>query len=113
MASTVLARMTGVRELTRGRGRPYGLSQYEGDQMSRLGETQARLDAALQRLDAALRTLEIPTLSATEPRDRQIAALTAELAALRQERDALGLVADQAAGRIDAVIDRLRVSLAN
>jgi hypothetical protein len=81
--------------------------------MSRLGETQARLDAALQRLDAALRALEVATLTATESRDRQIATLVAELTALRQERDALGLVADQAAGRIDAVIDRLRISLAN
>ena len=105
--------MAALRELTRARGRPYGLSQYEGDEMSRLGGTQARLDAALQRLDAALRALEARTSTDIESRDRQIATLTAELTALRQEHDALGVVADQAAGRLDAVIDRLRVSLDN
>ncbi len=81
--------------------------------MSRLEQAQARLDAAVQRLEAALQKLEAGTRSATESRDRQIATLVAELGALRQERDTLGSVADQAASRIDAVIDRLRGSLAN
>ncbi|HTP83238.1 MAG TPA: hypothetical protein VMQ11_09845 [Alphaproteobacteria bacterium] len=67
----------------------------------------------MQRLEAALQGLEAGARSATESRDRQIATLVAELASLRQERDALGSVADQAASRIDAVIDRLRGSLAN
>ena len=81
--------------------------------MNRLEQAQARLDAAVQRLEAALQGLETGARTATESRDRQIATLVAELAALRQERDALGGVADQAASRIDAVIDRLRGSLAN
>lgn len=81
--------------------------------MSRLEQAQARLDAAVQRLEAALQGVEAGSRAATESRDRQIATLVAELAALRLERDTLGSVADQAASRIDAVIDRLRGSLAN
>jgi len=76
--------------------------------MSRLEQAQARLDAALRRLDAALQAAEAAARTATESRDRQIASLVAELTVLRQERDTLGGVADQAASRIDAVIDRLR-----
>jgi len=78
--------------------------------MTRLQEAQSRLDAALRRLDAALQTMEASARTATDSRDRQIASLVAELTALRQERDTLGLVADQAASRIDAVIDRLRTA---
>ena len=78
--------------------------------MSRLEEAQTRLDAALRRLDAALQATEAGARAATESRDRQIASLVAELTALRQERDTLGIVADQAASRIDAVIDRLRTA---
>ncbi len=81
--------------------------------MSRLEQAQARLAAAVQRLDAALQAMEAGARVATESRDRQIATLVAELTLLRQERDALGSVADQAASRIDAVIDRLRGSLAH
>ncbi len=79
--------------------------------MSRLEEAQTRLDAALRRLDAALQATEAAARAATESRDRQIASLVAELTALRQERDTLGVVADQAASRIDAVIDRLRTAV--
>ncbi len=81
--------------------------------MSRLEQAQARLAAAVQRLDAALQAMDAGARAATESRDRQIATLVAELSLLRQERDALGGAADQAASRIDAVIDRLRGSLAN
>lgn len=81
--------------------------------MSRIDQAQARLAAAVQRLEAALQAMEAGTRAATDSRDRQIATLVAELSLLRQERDALGNVADQAATRIDAVIDRLRGSLAN
>ncbi len=78
--------------------------------MSRVVEAHARLEAALQRLDAALQGWEASARVATESRDRQIAALLAELAAVRQERDSLGSVAEAAATRIDAVMDRLRTS---
>lgn len=81
--------------------------------MSRIDQAQARLSAAVQRLESALQAMEMGARAATESRDRQIATLVAELSLLRQERDALGSVADQAAIRIDAVIDRLRGSLAN
>ena len=76
--------------------------------MSRLEDARARLDRALKRLDAAVQGLEAASRVATESRDRQISSLIAELTALRQERDSLNAVADQAASRIDAVIDRLR-----
>ena len=78
--------------------------------MSRLEQAQARLDAALRRLDSAVQALEAASRVATESRDRQISSLIAELTALRQERDTLNAVADQAASRIDAVIDRLRTT---
>jgi hypothetical protein len=78
--------------------------------MSRLEDAQARLDAALRRLESAVQTLEAASRVATDSRDRQISSLIAELTALRQERDALNVVADQAASRIDAVIDRLRTA---
>lgn len=81
--------------------------------MSRLEQAQARLVAAVQRLDSALQAMETSARAATDSRDRQIAALVAELSVLRQDRDTLGSAADQAAARIDAVIDRLRGSLAN
>lgn len=81
--------------------------------MSRIDQAKARLAAAVQRLEAALQAMEAGARAATDSRDRQIATLVAELSLLRQERDALGSVADQAATRIDAVIDRLRGSLAN
>ncbi len=78
--------------------------------MSRVDEARDRLDAALRRLAAALDVADGSARAATESRDRKIAALVAELSGLRQDRDALGQVADLAALRIDAVIDRLRAS---
>lgn len=78
--------------------------------MSRVDDARARLDAALRRLDTALRAAEASYVATCESRDRKIATLVAELSALRQERDALGQVAELASTRIDAVIDRLRAS---
>ncbi len=78
--------------------------------MSRLEDAQKRLDAALRRLDSALQVLEAASRAATDSRDRQISSLIAELTAIRQERDSLNSVADQAVTRIDAVIDRLRTA---
>lgn len=75
--------------------------------MSRLDDACARLDAALQRLDKALQDWESSARGGTEARDRQIATLVAELAAMKKQRDALDDAAELAATRIEAVIDRL------
>jgi multidrug efflux pump subunit AcrA (membrane-fusion protein) len=92
-----------------GRARAPKLHQ-EQKRMSRLEDAQKRLDAALRRLDSALQALEAASRTATDSRDRQISSLIAELTAIRQERDTLNNVADQAVNRIDAVIDRLRAA---
>lgn len=77
----------------------------------------SRVESALERLGQAVMRLEeagvshLEVLVASGGDDAQVQQLTAELAAMRADYEELQLTSQNASGRIDAAIGRLRAVL--
>ncbi|NKD54101.1 MULTISPECIES: hypothetical protein [unclassified Haematospirillum] len=72
----------------------------------------SRIEQALGRLDDAVAALEQAGLKAAGACDSsEVARLSADLEAVRADYEALQLTSQQASGRIDAAISRLRAVL--
>lgn len=72
----------------------------------------SRIEQALGRLDDAVAALEQAGLKTGQMCDsEEVERLSADLEAVRADYDALQLTSQQASGRIDAAISRLRTVL--